>query len=96
MNTLNIGSTYCIRYPKSNALLVCKLITKHEPTLPHEKLLTFEDIYGNKVIITNGVYNKINIIGYYEPPRLPPSSFSFLPLPSQNINIVVQDDDLYN
>ena len=103
MNTLNIGSKYYIRYPKSNILFIWKLIAKHETTLSYEKSLTFIDNYGNKLIITNGIYNKINIFDYVEqpPPPLPllqlksqPSQFQYLP--SQNINIIVEEDDLCN
>ena len=85
MNTLNIGSTYCIKFPNSTLLLTCKLVAKYETILPHQLLYTFTDNSGNKISITNRLFNKINISEKIELPHL---SLAF-----QRYDII---DDLYN
>lgn len=87
---LNNGTTYLIKYPRSSVFSVCKLIAKHEASLSHQKLYTFIDEYGNKIIITNGVYKSIIIKEYEEQPTI--IQIMDMASPSQNYN----EDDLYS
>lgn len=89
-SNLNTGRTYLIKYPKCNVFSMCKLIAKHEASLSHQKLYTFTDEYGNKIIITNGLYKSIIIKEYEEQPTI--IQIMDMALPSQNNN----EDELYS
>jgi hypothetical protein len=86
---LNTGTTYLIKYPRSSVFSVCKLIAKHKASLSHQKLYTFTDEYGNKIIITNGVCKSI-IIKEYEEEQTIIQIMDMIP--SKNNN----EDDLYS
>jgi hypothetical protein len=87
---LNTGTKYLIKYPRCNVFSICKLIAKHEASLSHQKLYTFTDEYGNKIIITNGVFKSIIIKEYEEEPTI--IQIMDMALPSKNNN----EDDLYS
>jgi len=89
--TLNIGSKYWVKYPRSSLVIICKLIAKHEATMPHEKLYTFTDENGIKLIFTNGVFKNMFITEYIEPiPAIKriESPYLSMPLPYQNKNFL--------
>ena len=109
-HTLNIGSKYLVKYPRSNFVIICKLIDKHEATMSHEKLYTFTDENGIKIIFTNGVFKNMYITEYIEPTpviKRIESPYLSMPLPYQNKNFLGDtiplisqkmpvEDDLYS